>query len=485
MPRAVLVVVLVLSSLVVAAEPVAAADPAITRMRSDIDALVAIGPREAGTPAEVRAADLLAERLGAITGPVTRTPVPLPNGRTSTLLTAALGSGPIELVLGAHIDTVRTSPGADDNASGVAVLLELARRYKAAPPRNLRITFALFGAEEVLNGYPHSAHHFASRQMAASMPLPDWMLSVDMVGYGDRVLAAYFEGTDPTAARMLAPATVSPRGDISDHEAFARRGVPAAFLWRPDNPGYHGPGDTVVRDGPLLDSLAIVEGFVRRTANPFDTNRGLVIWQYLDLLGRRADLAGAAHWSAALDQGRTSKAACIEAFLLSRESAGAINPIVRLYFGALGRGPDHAGLVYWASRMRAGAPLSEVASRIVESAEFASRYGSPDNRGFVDAVYRNLFGRAADDAGLQYWTGLLDRAERTRGQVLAALSESAEHVAASHAGVTVTLAYVGMLHRSPEPGGYAYWTGQLRAGRPIADLVDGIYQSAEYAGRFR
>src|SRR5260370_2589976 len=40
------------------------------------------------------------------------------------------------IVLGAHYDTVRNSPGADDNASGIAALLEIAALLRAIPPRD-------------------------------------------------------------------------------------------------------------------------------------------------------------------------------------------------------------------------------------------------------------------------------------------------------------------------------------------------------------
>src|SRR3954449_13184915 len=51
------------------------------------------------------------------------------------------------LLIGAHYDTVRGSPGADDNASGVAALLELSRAFAAlAPERSLR--FVAFVNEE-------------------------------------------------------------------------------------------------------------------------------------------------------------------------------------------------------------------------------------------------------------------------------------------------------------------------------------------------
>ncbi len=100
------------------------------------------------------------------------------------------------------------------------------------------------------------------------------MVSVDMVGFGERLLAAAYLDTDPAAVRLLrqvgeelkVPVIVISRGDISDHEAFARAGVPAAFLWRPDNPEYHRAGDAVIIPERLTQDLEIIEGFLRAVA---------------------------------------------------------------------------------------------------------------------------------------------------------------------------------------------------------------------------
>ena len=53
------------------------------------------------------------------------------------------------------------------------------------------------------------------------------------------------------------------RGDISDHEAFARAGTPAAMLWRPDNPAWHTADDTFVIESHLIDDLAVLEQLLR------------------------------------------------------------------------------------------------------------------------------------------------------------------------------------------------------------------------------
>jgi Zn-dependent M28 family amino/carboxypeptidase len=243
-------------------------------MQEDMAALLVNGPRLAGSASEAAAAGHMESRLEDAGLEVLTHPVPLPNGSDSRNLITTVGDGPRHVLVGAHYDSIEGSPGADDNGSGTVVLLELARRLAEAPPRGLQVTLAWFGAEEVLPGYSSNDHHYGSRQMAARMEdagtLPDEMLSVDMVGYDDAILAATYRDLDPAAAERLIEAgtavgavvTLSSRGDISDHEAFARAGVPAVMMWRPWNPGYHSAGDDTVNWNKILEDLAIVEAWL-------------------------------------------------------------------------------------------------------------------------------------------------------------------------------------------------------------------------------
>ncbi len=94
-----------------------------------------------------------------------------------------------------------------------------------------------------------------------------------------------------------------------------------------------------------------------------------------------------------------------------------------------GRLPDAPGLVAWKGALDGGqATLAQVAGAFAGSAEFQSKYGALDNRGFAGALYQNTLHRVADQAGLDHWTGVLNSGA-SRAEVVLAFSESAKHIA--------------------------------------------------------
>lgn len=85
------------------------------------------------------------------------------------------------ILIGAHYDTVPGSPGADDNGSGVAVLLELARIFSEKPQQNYPIQFVAFDLEEYgLLG----SRAYAKKLKEQQQPLR-LMFCLEMLGYCD------------------------------------------------------------------------------------------------------------------------------------------------------------------------------------------------------------------------------------------------------------------------------------------------------------
>jgi Zn-dependent M28 family amino/carboxypeptidase len=195
-------------------------------------------------------------RLEALGYGVSRQGFPLPQGDRSWNLVAEWpGAGEVRLLVGAHLDTVMGSPGGNDNASGVAVLLEIARILAEAggPPPGLGLV--AFGAEEVQPGGEHhlGSDAYVDRMPPAARTALEMMVSADMIGKVRPFISASLEGTPRRASRVLAQAIraegyrakVRALGDISDHGPFARAGMPAAFLWTGFEPNHHLPSDVV------------------------------------------------------------------------------------------------------------------------------------------------------------------------------------------------------------------------------------------------
>lgn len=202
------------------------------------------------------------------------------------------GSDPVlrreAVLIGAHMDHLGRPggvlhPGADDNASGVAALLEIARAFAASPVRPRRtVLFAFWtGEEEGRFGSGHYVRH-PRWPLAATTAY----LNLDMIGHpwtpADlRALAAeakapagFLEGLDPahfaepgpsSAHRDLGPVLrraglgtglslhldwTDGRSGGSDYRDFARRGLPFVRFFGSYFPEYHGPGDTLDKLDP-------------------------------------------------------------------------------------------------------------------------------------------------------------------------------------------------------------------------------------------
>jgi len=173
------------------------------------------------------------------------------------------------VVVGAHFDTVAASPGASDNASGVAAVLAVARYLADVPCRAVDVEVALFDQEE--------AGLFGSRAFAASLD-PARVRAVhtiDQVAWdadGDR----RFELELPTPALeaewRAAAAAVGAQLQVTsttgtDHASFRDLGLPAVglteeFVGGDTSPLRHTPGDTAASVAPYLDYLALASKLI-------------------------------------------------------------------------------------------------------------------------------------------------------------------------------------------------------------------------------
>lgn len=183
------------------------------------------------------------------------------------------------LVIGAHMDHLGMGgagslsaarkptlhPGADDNASGTAGLLLLARSMAAmAQPPRRSILFICFSGEEL--GLLGSMHYVNSPIYPLARTVA--MLNMDMIGrMRDNKLIVMGTGTSPEWPGLLAEAnrtasfllTQSSGGfGGSDHQSFYTKRVPVLFFLTGLHPDYHRPSDTADRID-TLDATRITE----------------------------------------------------------------------------------------------------------------------------------------------------------------------------------------------------------------------------------
>ncbi len=108
------------------------------------------------------------------------------------------------------------------------------------------------------------------------------------------------------------------------------------------------------------------------------------------------------------------------------ESATAAQ-VWRLYQAYFLRQPDAAGFAFWIGRAESGMTLIDIANFFGTSDEFRQRYGTLDDRQFMDLIYRNVLCRGYDAAGYSFWLDRLATGQ-SRPLVMLNFSESSEYM---------------------------------------------------------
>jgi subtilisin family serine protease/sugar lactone lactonase YvrE len=175
------------------------------------------------------------------------------------------------------------------------------------------------------------------------------------------------------------------------------------------------------------------------------------------VLRRPVDPGVLAAMVAAMSGGRTRAEVYGELIGSAEYNAWQIEAAIRLYYAALARMPDYAGLQNWSNALHAGTlTLTGAADQFAASAEFVLKYGSLDNIGFVQQLYRNVLGREADPAGLNDWVGQLN-AGATRGKILVGFSESNEFKGDMADQVEIVRLYYLLEQRMPTAAEMQSW----------------------------
>ena len=172
------------------------------------------------------------------------------------------GTGGGVVIVGGHYDTVPDVDGANDNASGTAAVLTLAKELADRSfPFTLR--FIAFGSEETgLNG----SKHYVSALTEDERGEIKAMINLDVVGTGEGIRItgdSWLTGhVSETADRegIAVGLRGGMRGGSSDHASFREAGIPVIFFFADDVSRIHTPEDTLKYIDPSLlgDTASLV-----------------------------------------------------------------------------------------------------------------------------------------------------------------------------------------------------------------------------------
>jgi Zn-dependent M28 family amino/carboxypeptidase len=291
-----------------ASAPQRAVEVDSTRLLADLRALSApeMGGRLTGTAGNQRAAALIRDRFKALKlQPVNgsyeqKFPVTSPRGNPkpetsdgTNLIGVVPGTSAPDrfLLVTAHFDHLgvrngQTYPGADDNASGVAALLEIAAWFAGHPTRSSLVFVGFDGEEQGLQG----SRYFVSKPPIDLARIAA-VVNLDMIGRGDKNVL-FAAGTAHYPA-LKAPVLEAAKGraitvmfghdqsgvpgvddwtNSSDHGSFHAVRIPFLYFGVEDHADYHRPTDTAdkIPSRFFVEATGLVLDTIRRLADSAD-----------------------------------------------------------------------------------------------------------------------------------------------------------------------------------------------------------------------
>jgi len=152
-----------------------------------------------------------------------------------------------------------------------------------------------------------------------------------------------------------------------------------------------------------------------------------------------------------------------------------IQDVQELYVAYFGRPADPDGLDFWTNNLGADANLfPQVVSAFSTSSEYRSMYDNMDNRAIVMEVYDNLFSRAGDEAGVNFWTNALDTGIITIDDMVTQIIDGAQGADKDifNAKVLVAAAFTNRVDTPQEKAAYSGEAANQIAIDYIADVND-------------
>jgi hypothetical protein len=200
---------------------------------------------------------------------------------------------------------------------------------------------------------------------------------------------------------------------------------------------------------------------------------GYVAALYQDLLNRPVDSSGLTHWVQMLMAGFSRQQLAMAIWQSPEHRGVEVDQYYQTFFG---RSADPAGRISWVNAFLAGAMEVDIMRDFLTSAEYQAAH--PSDTSFVNGLYTDVLGRAADQAG--------------QAALLQALQSGLSRQALAQAVLTSAEAdqravdqyYMLFLNRSPDPAGQQAWTNLLvSGGATLESVAETILASDEFFSR--
>jgi hypothetical protein len=134
------------------------------------------------------------------------------------------------------------------------------------------------------------------------------------------------------------------------------------------------------------------------------------------------------------------------------------NAVEKLYVAYFSRPADPAGLTFWNNELNVNPNgLQEISANFAGSAEYKAAYAGLSNAQVVSTVYQHLFGRAAEQAGVDFWAQKLDAHVITIDNVVTQIAAGAQttDLFAYNAKVSVATTYTAHIDTDAEKAAYS------------------------------
>jgi hypothetical protein len=234
---------------------------------------------------------------------------------------------------------------------------------------------------------------------------------------------------------------------------------------------YASPGAYTV--ATTITPMAGSPATVSTSADIGDAAQRLVAQMYLDLLGRPVDAGGLALWAGQLNQGTLTAGQVVATLTSSQEYLSDV--VNNLHLQVLGQPADAADLASGVSFLSHGGTDQQLEATLFGSTAYFQNQGGATNSGFLSALYMGVLHRSIDPGAEQFYSQQLsDGLTRTEAAATVIGSGESENL-------IVNSLYQQYLHRAADSGGLSAFSSALQSGAPTESVIVALVGSSEYA----